>query len=115
MPNSGMATSLRSFPCSTTQRAARSFVAAQSIFRPYSTWLKSSVEAMKEPGAWARGAVFVVKELPTGEKTTVWILLSIALAAVGQACSCRSSSTTSRPSAVAAWHSASQASASSGL
>ena len=83
-----------------------------SIFSPYSTWEKSFVEQMKHPGFRDGPAVFVVNDEPTGEKTTVGILLSMALLAVGQACCWRSSRTTSSPSGFDATDSAIHASAS---
>lgn len=94
------------------QRVARSFAPAWSIFIPYCTWLKSSVEQMKQPGFFEGPAVLVVNELPTGEKMTVGILASMALLAVGQACCCLSNNTTNRPSGDLAVASATQASAS---
>jgi hypothetical protein len=69
----------------TRHRVALSLAPACSIFMPYWTCRKSSVEAMKQPGFALGAAVLVVNDVPRGEKMTVGICVSIALAAVGHA------------------------------
>ncbi|MCX5672626.1 MAG: hypothetical protein NTU94_15020 [Planctomycetota bacterium] len=67
---------------------------------------------MRLPGFFAGPAVFVVKDVPSGDTMTVGMPVSMALPAVGQACCWRSRRTTIRPSGLAASASAIQASAS---